>query len=104
MAFFISLKMPYFTYILQSEKSGKFYTGATKELNLRILRHNKGSTPSTKSGRPWKLVYIEQFSSKIEALKREREIKKMKSRLYIEALIMHQKSENDHIPGNSSSI
>ena len=97
------IKMPHFTYILQSEKSGRFYIGATKELDVRIWRHNKGSTPSTRSGRPWKLVYFEQFSSKIEALKREREIKRMKSRLYIEALIMVQKSENDHIPGNSSS-
>ena len=82
--------MSHFTYILQSEKTGKYYVGATQELEIRLVRHNKGSTPSTKSGRPWKLVYSVQFGSKSEALAKEREIKSMKSRKYIEELIASQ--------------
>jgi putative endonuclease len=41
----------------------------------------------TKRGIPWELVYCEKFKTKTEALKREREIKRKKSRKYIEGLI-----------------
>ena len=38
----------YYTYVLQSQKDGKFYIGFTKELKLRFERHNKGLVDSTK--------------------------------------------------------
>ena len=41
----------------------------------------------TRRGIPWKIVYQEKYSTKTEALKREREIKRKKSRIYIEELI-----------------
>ena len=41
----------------------------------------------TRKGIPWKIVYQEKYSNKTEALKREREIKRKKSRIYIEELI-----------------
>ena len=77
----------YYVYILQSEKSGKYYTGYCADIEVRLIRHNSGATPSTKSGIPWKLVYFENFSEKSEAIKRENEIKSKKSRKYIENLI-----------------
>jgi putative endonuclease len=40
----------------------------------------------TKRGIPWKIVYHEDFTTKSEALKREREIKKKNSKKYIEEL------------------
>jgi putative endonuclease len=43
--------------------------------------------PSTKAYAPWNLVYSETFSSRTEAVHRETEIKKKKSRKYIEYLI-----------------
>ena len=77
----------YYTYIIQSQKNGKFYTGSCQDIQIRIERHNAGATPSTKSGRPWKLVYSENYENNSDALKREREIKSKKSRKYIEFLI-----------------
>ncbi len=77
----------YFTYILQSQKNGKYYIGSCQNINERITRHNAGATPSTKSGRPWKLVYSESYETNGAALKREREIKLKKSRKYIQFLI-----------------
>ena len=77
----------YYTYIIQSQKNGKFYTGSCQDIQIRIERHNAGATPSTKSGRPWKLVYSESYENNSDALKREREIKSKKSRKYIEFLI-----------------
>ena len=77
----------YHTYIIQSQKTGEYYTGSCHDLDMRIKRHNDGATPSTKSGRPWKLVYSEIHTTNSAALKREREIKSKKSRKYIEYLI-----------------
>ena len=77
----------FYTYIIQSQKNGRFYTGSCSDIDIRIERHNAGATPSTKSGRPWRLVYSETYSTNSEAIKREREIKSKKSRRYIEFLI-----------------
>ena len=77
----------FYTYIIQSQKNGKYYTGSCSDIDERIKRHNEGATPSTKTGRPWKLVYSESYESNSDALKREREIKNKKSRKYIEYLI-----------------
>ncbi len=65
-------------YILQSDKSGKYYVGSTSNLDKRIERHNAGRNKSTKSQRPWRLVYKEQYSTKQDAYRREMEIKSYK--------------------------
>ena len=61
----------YKTYILQSEASGTYYYGHTKDLNKRLYEHNRGKVRSTKSKRPWKVFYVEEFETKSEAHKRE---------------------------------
>ena len=82
----------FYLYIIQSEKTGKYYIGSCEDINIRLNRHNHGATPSTKPGIAWKLVYKEEYSTRTEALKREREIKKKKSRKYIEFLINSSES------------
>ena len=77
----------FYTYIIQSQKNDRFYIGSCQDIDIRIERHNAGATPSTKPGRPWKLMYSETYQTNSEALKREREIKSKKSRKYIEFLI-----------------
>ena len=77
----------YFTYIIYSKSKDKYYVGYTHDLKLRLNRHNSGWSKSTKSGIPWKLVYFEDYNEKNEAIKRENEIKRKKSRKYIEELI-----------------
>jgi putative endonuclease len=79
----------YFTFILYSPTLDKFYTGYTENLDLRISRHNSGWGRFSSNGIPWHLVYSEKFTNKSEALKREKEIKRRKSRKYIEDLIRH---------------
>ncbi len=86
----------YYTYIIQSEKNGRYYIGHTADIEQRIIRHNAGATPSTKAARPWKLVYAEEYSTKSEAYNRERDIKKKKSRVYIEQLIEKSKAKNSN--------
>ncbi|MDP2945839.1 MAG: GIY-YIG nuclease family protein [bacterium] len=77
----------FYFYILQSIISCEYYIGSTEDLKNRLLLHNKGMVKSTKSNRPWKLVYFESFSTLREARKRELQVKKWKSRLAIERLI-----------------
>ena len=77
----------FFTYILQSEKSGKFYIGHTEDVATRLNRHNKGFVTSTRNKGPWKIVYLEKWETKAEANRREMEIKSKKSKKYIEELI-----------------
>ena len=79
--------MLFYTYILYSESRNRYYIGSTVDLRVRILQHNSGTTKSTKSGIPWKIVYIETFDTYSLAAARESQIKKKKSRKYIEWLI-----------------
>ena len=65
----------YYTYVLQSIKDMKFYTGFTKDFKLRFDRHNKGLVESTKDGRPLKLIYYEACLSQEDATKREKYLK-----------------------------
>ena len=77
----------FYTYILYSESADRYYIGSTENLEKRLEKHNFGGTASTRPYRRWKLVYREEYSTKAEALKRENEIKRKKSRAYITGLI-----------------
>jgi putative endonuclease len=74
-------------YILQSEKSGRFYVGSTTDLDRRLTEHNAGQTISTRNRGPWNVVHREQFDDAIVAKARELEIKSWKSHRSIQELI-----------------
>ena len=76
-----------FTYILYSEKLDKYYVGACTDLDRRLMEHNIGHSKFTSLGMPWQVVYKEEYETLLEAKKRETQIKKMKSRKYIEGLV-----------------
>jgi putative endonuclease len=77
----------FYIYIIHSETKDKYYIGHTHNLELRLDRHNTGWSKSTKAGIPWRIVYHEQYNSKSEAMKREYDIKRKKSRIYLKKLI-----------------
>ena len=79
--------MPFYCYILFSEKLNKHYVGSTTDLPRRLEDHNRGKEKFTKTGCPWVLVYTEEFTELLNARRRETYIKKQKSRKYIETLI-----------------
>ncbi len=64
----------YYVYIIKSSKGG-YYFGSTGDIENRIRSHNSGKVKSTKSRRPLKLHYSEEFETKTEALKREKYFK-----------------------------
>jgi putative endonuclease len=70
----------WFVYILKSPTLPKLYTGVTPDLPLRLKKHNgevSGGAKFTRAGRPWDMAYYEGPMSQIEALRRERAIKKL---------------------------
>ena len=65
----------YYTYVLISQKDGKYYIGSTSDLRRRLRFHNFGTTVSTKARRPFELIYYEACLNKNNAEKRERYFK-----------------------------
>ena len=79
--------MRYYVYILESLRDKTYYVGSTSNLEDRVKRHNQGRVNYAKPRRPWKLVYSEEHPDRSNASKREYEIKKHKSREFIQTLI-----------------
>jgi putative endonuclease len=74
-------------YILYSKKLDKYYVGACTDLQRRMYEHNIGHSSFTRLGMPWECVYQENYETLQEAKKRELQVKRMKSRRYIEDLV-----------------
>ena len=51
-------------------------------IETRLLQHNDGLTKSTKSKRPWKVVYQEQFKNKLDATRRELFLKAQRNKAF----------------------
>lgn len=69
---------PHYLYIITNKSNKVLYIGITKDLKRRINQHKRKVHPNTFSARYNlnKLVYFEKLPSKVEALKRERQMKK----------------------------
>lgn len=67
----------HFVYILKCS-DGSLYTGYTINLDKRLKAHNDGkASKCTRSRRPVSYIFIETFSNKSDALKREYSIKQL---------------------------
>jgi len=65
----------WFVYILLCEDSS-LYTGFSDDPERRFHEHKNGKGGKyTRSFKPLKIIYIEKFTTKNEALKREKQIK-----------------------------
>ena len=65
----------YACYILKSLIDNNLYIGSTSDIKRRISEHNSGKVFSTKSRRPFELVYCELYKSESDARKREHRLK-----------------------------
>ena len=73
-----------YTYILLSQKDGRFYTGSTGNLRERIKEHNNGEVSSTKYRRPLRLICYEACLNKYDALRREKYLKTGMGKRYLQ--------------------
>ena len=79
-------------YILECS-DGSYYTGSTKDLELRLLEHQKGEGANhTKKKLPVKLLYFEEFSRIDDAFIREKQVQGW-NRKKKEALINNMSDE-----------
>ncbi len=79
--------MPWFVYILQSEKDAKRYFGCTENVRERLARHNRGDVRSTRSRRPFALLFVEEFATRHEAFARERFLKSWAGRIEMSRIL-----------------
>ncbi len=84
----MSKKEIYFTYVLYSPDYDKIYIGYSSDLNKRVYFHNQGIKGWTARYMPWELIYHEEFSSKSEAMKREKQLKSYRGRKFIKEEIL----------------
>ena len=74
---YVQIHTSNYTYILKC-KDETLYTGWTNDIEKRLEAHNAGKGAKyTRSRRPVELVYLEQFETKEEAMRREWEIKQL---------------------------
>ncbi len=83
--------MQFCVYIIYSEAIDQYYVGHSSDLTDRLFRHNNSGSKATKKANDWKIVYTESYETRSEATRRESEIKKKKSRKYIEQLLVNSK-------------
>ena len=79
--------MKYFVYILYSLSLDRYYAGSTENVEDRLKKHLASHKGFTGKAKDWQVKLIEEFNSKTDALKRERQLKRWKSRASIEQLI-----------------
>jgi putative endonuclease len=66
----------YYVYILESLVDDDFYKGSTEDIVKRIEQHNNGESKFTSTKRPWKLIFVQVFRTKSEALVQEKKLKR----------------------------
>ena len=73
----------YYTYILQSLKTKKWYIGYTKDLRKRFAQHQNNLSTYTRGRGPFKLIYYESCLNAIDAKAREKYLKSGMGRRFI---------------------
>ena len=64
----------FYVYVLRNP-SGRLYIGQTDNLDKRVKRHQIGGVRWTSAHGPWELAYNETYSTRSEAMRRERVLK-----------------------------
>jgi putative endonuclease len=74
----------YYTYVLYSSRFNKIYVGFSSDLQNRLLAHNDlQNTGWTSQYQPWIIFYSEEYTTKSEAMKREKQLKTSRGRAFI---------------------
>lgn len=77
----------YYVYILASKKNGTLYIGITGNIKKRVFEHKSKLVEGfTKKYAVEKLVYYEHFSRSMDAITREKRLKRWKRQWKIELI------------------
>ena len=78
-----------FVYVLLSLKDDKLYVGLTGNVLERVANHNAGKVESTKSRRPFELVYYEFYVVAQDARGREKFLKSGSGHRFLKKQLTH---------------
>ncbi|MEK7209335.1 MAG: GIY-YIG nuclease family protein [Patescibacteria group bacterium] len=73
----------FYTYVLQSKKSGKWYTGYTGDLRKRFKEHNSNLFGYARGRGPYELIYYESCKDEFDAKAREKYLKSGMGKRYL---------------------
>ena len=81
----------FYVYAIYNKERNKIYIGQTADLERRLKRHNgelksKLSSFTSKNAGNWELIYSEEIDTRENAMKREKQLKTFKGRLFIKSL------------------
>lgn len=79
----------YWVYVIQAVKYDRLYKGVTQDYQHRIDQHNNGQVASTKAYIPWKLIYLEGYINKTDALIQEKYLKSGSGRELLKRKLKH---------------
>ena len=80
----------FYVYVFKSERIKRSYIGCSNAPAERLKAHNSGLVQSTKNGRPWRIIHIEELDFYIETRRRERYFKTGGGRRRIKRIIEAQ--------------
>ena len=73
----------YYTYVLKSIAHDFLYKGHCKDIDKRLIQHNAGMTESIRPYIPFKLLYLEEFTTEAKAIAREKYFKSAAGRRFL---------------------
>jgi len=78
----------YFVYILKSDIKNYIYVGLTNNVDRRVGEHQRGKEKTTRSYRPFSLIHVESFQTRIVARKREKYLKSGFGKEWIKSVLL----------------
>ncbi len=73
----------YYTYIIESVVSQRWYIGHTYDIARRLSEHSSGQNKSTRGKGPWKLIFLRRFDNNSDANRFELKLKKLRNKEFI---------------------
>jgi putative endonuclease len=72
-----------YAYVIESEKTRRWYYGSSHDPHERLMYHNNGWNRSTRGRGPWRLIFLRDFQSEIEAREFEFQLKGLRNKEFI---------------------
>ncbi len=82
-------------YVLRSLKDGRCYVGMSEDVSQRLKTHNLGKVTSTKSRRPFELIYTQECCDRETARKLEKYLKTSAGKRWLNKQISNRGSLPD---------
>lgn len=75
-------------YAIKSLSRDYIYVGLSDNLERRLSEHNLGKNKTTRPYKPFKLIYKEYFSTRIESRAREKYLKSGVGKEFLKSLLL----------------